>query len=172
MVVRIVQVVAALAVVGGGLWLGFAVSFRKKFRPVQSAIRRLNRRVLNPEQLRTAGRPDAWASVIHHVGRTSGTSYQTPVVAMQTEDGFVIALPYGPGADWVRHIMAAGTTTIEHEGRTVRVTGPELVPADDASPRFAAKEQRMHRVYGVDDFLLLRHAGTTQARSRAADARP
>ena len=39
-----------------------------------------------------------------------------------------------PGADWVRNIMAAGITTIEHEGRTVRVTGPELVPADDASP--------------------------------------
>lgn len=158
MLVRILQVGAVLAVVASVLWLGFTVSFRTKFRPVQSAIRRLNRRVLNPRQMRTAGQPGAWASVINHVGRTSGTSYQTPVVAVPTDDGFVIALPYGPTADWVRNVVAAGAATIEHDGRTVRVTRPELVPAADANPLFAAKEQRMQRVFGVNDFLLLRHA--------------
>jgi deazaflavin-dependent oxidoreductase (nitroreductase family) len=158
MLVRILQVVIGVAAVSGVLWLGFAVSFRTKFRPVQNAIRRMNRRILNPRQLRTAGQPGAWTSVVHHVGRTSGTSYQTPVVAVPTTDRFVIALPYGSSADWVRNVLAAGTASITHEGLTIRVTGPELMPADDANRLFAAKEQRMHRLYGVDDFLVLTRA--------------
>ena len=159
MLERIIQAVAVLAAVGGVGWLAFTLSFRTRFRPVQDAIRRLNRRVLNPRQLHTAGRPGAWASVVHHVGRTSGTSYRTPVVAVPIDGGFVIALPYGPDADWVRNVRAAGTATIGHEGHRVLVARPELRPAADANPVFPAGQQRTHRLYGVNDFLFLRTAG-------------
>ena len=159
----IVRVVVALAVMGGVLWLGFTVSFRTKFPPVQNAIRRLNRRVLNPRQMRTAGQPGAWASVVHHVGRSSGTGYRTPVVATATEDGFVIALPYGPRADWVRNLVAAGSGAIEHGGRIIRVERPALVSASDANRFFAAREQRSHNLFGVDDFLHLTRHGVAEA---------
>lgn len=156
MLVRIAQAAAALAVVAVTLWLAFVMSFRTKFRPVQDAIRRMNRRVLNPRQMHTAGRPGARASVVHHVGRTSGTSYRTPVVAVPTSDGFVFALPYGPVADWVRNTLAAGSADIEHEGQITRVDQPELVAAADVDPLFPRGTQRMNRIFGVDDFLVVR----------------
>lgn len=159
MLVRFAQIIAGATVVGGVLWLAFALSFRTKFAPVQDGIRRMNRRLLNPRQLRTAGQPGAWASVVRHVGRTSGTGYRTPVVAVPTDAGFVMALPYGPRADWVRNVMAAGSATIEHEGGTVAVEQPELVGPADVDPLFPPGQQRTHRRYGVDDFLRVRRAG-------------
>jgi deazaflavin-dependent oxidoreductase (nitroreductase family) len=174
MFITIVRVVAGLAAVAAVLWLAFTVSFRTKFRPVQNAIRRTNRKVLNPRQLRRAGKPGAWASVVRHVGRSSGTAYRTPVVTVPTPDGFVIALPYGPGVDWARNVIAAGSATIEHDGRTIRVDAPAVVSAAEANPFFPPGAQRTHRLYGVDDFLLLRRSGepetaSSEVQRRAAD---
>lgn len=157
MLVRILQIVGGLT---GVAFLAFTLSFRTKFRPVQDAIRRLNRSVTNPRVLATAGEPGAPASVVHHVGRRSGASYRTPVVAVPANGGFAVALPYGPRADWVRNVLAAGAAILEHEGDRISVTDPGLVPADVANPLFPRKEQLMHRFYGVDDFLLVRHAGS------------
>jgi deazaflavin-dependent oxidoreductase (nitroreductase family) len=157
-VTRLVQVVGGLLAVGGVLWIAFLVSFRTGFRPVLDAIRRMNRRVTNPRQMRTAGQPGAYASVVHHVGRVSGQGHRTPVVVVPAENGFAIALPYGASADWVRNVLAAGTATVEHEGRTVPVARPELVPAAAADPFFPPKERRLHRLYGVEHVLRLQPA--------------
>jgi deazaflavin-dependent oxidoreductase (nitroreductase family) len=155
---RVVQIAGGLIAVGGGLWLAFTLSFRMGFRPVLDAIRRMNRRVTNPRQLRTAGQPGAYASVVHHVGRVSGREHRTPVVAVPADDGFAIALPYGPGADWVRNVLAAGTATLEHEGRSIPVGRPELVPTPDADPFFPPKERRLHRLYNLEHVLRLHPA--------------
>lgn len=156
MLVRILQVTGGLVAVGSVLFAAFTVSFRMKFRPVQDAIRRMNRRVTNPRVMTTAGQPGASASVVHHVGRSTGAAHRTPVVAVPSDDGFVFALPYGPVADWVRNVLAAGSATVEHEGSSVAVDRPELVTAIDANPLFPRREQRLHRLYGVDDFLRVR----------------
>lgn len=166
MLLRIMQVALGLVVAGGALWLGLVVSFRTKFAPVQRAIRHVNRRFTNPRQLRTAGQPGASASVVRHVGRTSGTAYRTPVVAAELDGGFLVALPYGPGVHWVRNVVAAGSAELEHEGRTIAVEAPVFVSAAEANPNFPAKEQRAHRLYGVDDFLHL------PRRSVDGEARP
>lgn len=154
----VATIALTIAAVGAALSVAFVLVFRTKFRPALDLIRRMNRAVTNPHMLRTAGQREAPAAVVHHVGRVSGRSYRTPVVAVPAPEGLLIALPYGRGADWVRNVLAAGSATIEHEGRTIPVHGPELVPAGDANPFFPARAQRMHRLFGVDDFLLLRHA--------------
>jgi deazaflavin-dependent oxidoreductase (nitroreductase family) len=159
MLARVLQVVGWSAAVAAVLFVTFTISFRTKFGPVQDTIRRFNRAVANPWQLRKAGRPGAYASIVHHVGRISGTPYRTPVVAVEADDGFLFALPYGPGADWVRNILAVGSATVEHEGRSIRVDRPMLIPAGDANPQFEPRDQRMHRLYGVDDFLRVRAEG-------------
>lgn len=151
-------VVAWLAGVGGVLLTAFTLGFRSKLPPLHDAIRRFNRDVTNPRQLQRAGQPGAWASVVHHVGRTSGTAYRTPVVALPTEDGFVFALPYGPAADWVRNVLAAGSATIEHDGHSIRAERPVLLSAQQSSSYFPASGQRIHRLYGVHDALLLHRA--------------
>lgn len=152
-------------VVGGGvvgvgavLLAAFTLAFRLGSRPVLDAIRRFNRDVTNPRQLRGAGQEGSATSVVEHVGRVSGRPYRTPVVAVPVDDGYVVALPYGAGADWVRNVLAAGTATLVHRGRSVQVGRPALLPREDANPSFPPKEQRLHRIYGVDDFLLLRPA--------------
>lgn len=152
----LLQILGGLGLVALLALVAFTVSFRTKFRPVQDAIRRFNRDVTNPRQLATAGQADAWASVVHHVGRASGTAYRTPVVAVEVDDGFLFALPYGPGADWVRNVLTAGSATLEHEGREIAMDHPEIVDAARAHPFFARRERLMHRLYGVDEFLHVR----------------
>ncbi len=95
----------------GGLFLAlavllvaFVVSMRFKLRPVQDAIRRINRVTWNRRSMRTAGQPGAFASVVRHVGRRSGAPYETPIQAVRTDDGFAIALPYGTRSDWVKNV--------------------------------------------------------------------
>lgn len=149
------------ATLGGGLAVlavAFVWSFRTGFRPVLDLVRRMNRRLLNPRQLRTAGQPGAGASVVHHVGRTSGRAYHTPVVAQPVADGFVVALPYGRDADWVRNVVTADRAEVEHEGRRVPVDRPTFLTALDANHHFDGPEQRTHALFGLDDFLHLRTA--------------
>ena len=117
-VLLILGVLLALLFVLGVVWF---VGMRTKWPPVRDFQRRVNRRVFNPRQMRTAGRPGAYAGIIRHVGRRSGRAYETPVVPLPADDGFVILLPYGDRPDWVRNVLAAGTATIVLEGEEYTV---------------------------------------------------
>jgi deazaflavin-dependent oxidoreductase (nitroreductase family) len=108
--------------------------------------------------MKAAGSPDADASIVRHVGRRSGTPYETPVGAGATEDGFVIGLPYAIKPDWVKNVLAAGSAVIVHEGHQDEVGDLEVVEAGAAGRYFSPGERRVQRMYGVRDFLLLRRA--------------
>jgi deazaflavin-dependent oxidoreductase (nitroreductase family) len=148
----------------------FFVGMRTGSRFVRDVVRRFNRAVGNPYQMRTAGTPGAYASVIRHVGRTTGRQYATPMVPFPTDDGFVIALPYGPGADWVKNVMASGSATIVHGGTTYRVGQPELVPVAEAAPYLPAKEQRSLRRFHVERCLLVHGVETEEDAAIAEEA--
>lgn len=151
--------VAGLLVAGVGLWVALVVSMRTQFAPGLNAIRRMNRRFTNPRVMRTAGKPGAAASVIRHVGRSTGAAYETPIGVLETKDGFVIALPYGTSPDWLRNVRAAGSAVIDTEGRTYPVTDPQIVRAEAVHKYFSGKDRLTHRIYGVDQFLVLLRAG-------------
>jgi len=136
----------------------FMVGMRRKSPLVLSAVRRFNRDVGNPYQMKTAGTPGAYASVIRHVGRTTGRPYETPVVAEATDDGFVIALPYGTQADWLKNVLASGSATIVDEGNTYRVDQPEIVPTAVVAHQFPGKDQRSLLRFHVDQCLQVRRA--------------
>ncbi len=72
---------------------------------------RLNKQTLNPATLKMAGHRSSVYAALKHVGRRSGRTYMTPVVAKPLGDGFVIPLPYDAGVDWCRNVLAAGTCT-------------------------------------------------------------
>lgn len=153
---EIATVVVGLALVLRAIGVVFFVGMRTRSPLVRNVVRRFNRAFGNPHQMKTAGTPGAYASVIRHVGRKTGRSYETPMVPFATEDGFVIALPYGSGTDWVRNVMASGSATIVHEGNTYRVDQPELVPTAMAAPYLPAKEQRELRRFAIDQCLRIR----------------
>jgi deazaflavin-dependent oxidoreductase (nitroreductase family) len=121
-------------------------------------VRLAGRQVFNPRVLRTAGRPGASASVVHHVGRRSGRAYRTPVAVVPVPEGFVVVLPYGTSPDWLRNVLAAGTATIETEGERHLVARPRVVPTDEVREHLSASDRRAARLFGIDSCLVLPHA--------------
>ena len=145
------------AVVVSGL---FVLGMRTKSRFVQGPIVWLGKHQFNKVALRSAGEPGAGASIIRHRGRTSGTTYETPIAAVATDDGFLIALPYGLRSNWLRNVLAAGSAALVHEGQTFELHQPELIPLSTVETAFAPKEQRMHTIFNVTQVLRLRRGGT------------
>ena len=133
----------------------FVRGMRRKSPAVINAVRRVGRST-RPLALKSAGTPGSNTSVVRHVGRATGRSYETPVVAVRTDDGFAIALPYGASTDWVKNVMAAGGAEIVSDGDTYKVDTPRIVPMSEPGRWFAAKEQRMHRQFAVGEALQVR----------------
>lgn len=147
-------VVAALGLAAAGaMWF---VGMRNKDSVVVAAQRKVNKAILNPNMLKSAGTPGAYASIVRHTGRTSGKSYATPVGAVPTDDGFIIALVYGRRSDWARNVLAAGSAQIVHEGREFAVAEPVLIPLDDAAAWLPESELRPLRAFGVQECLHVR----------------
>jgi deazaflavin-dependent oxidoreductase (nitroreductase family) len=131
---------------------------RWKLPPVINAVRRMNRSVTNPRVMRTAGSAGTQTSVIRHEGRTSGRTYETPVDIVTTVDGFVIALPYGTRADWVRNVLAAGSATIVSQGVSVDVGEPIVAATSEVAGQIPARTLRTLRLFGVTECLHLQRA--------------
>jgi deazaflavin-dependent oxidoreductase (nitroreductase family) len=105
--------------------------------------------------MRSAGSEESKTSVIRHVGRRSGRSYETPVVAVARDESFLIALPYGERTDWAKNVLAGGAASVVTHGQTYQVDRPQVIPMTDATPCFGAKEQKLHRRFAVDTCLRL-----------------
>lgn len=94
---------------------------------------------------------------IVHRGRSSGRTYHTPVNVFEEPEGYVVALTYGPGADWVRNVLAAGGCELVTRGRTVQLTAPRVAHGEPPQAISAAARPVL-RVIGVRDYLHLRRA--------------
>jgi deazaflavin-dependent oxidoreductase (nitroreductase family) len=95
--------------------------------------------------------------VVIHRGRRSGRAYQTPVNMFATEDGYVLALTYGPDTDWVKNVLAAGGCELRTRGRVIRLVSPRLFH-DQTRRAIRPLERQVLRVLGVADFLSLKTA--------------
>ena len=153
----------AIAIVVGVLVLGilavgitFVLGMRAKTPWVLDRVRHFARGVGNPLMMRKAGTPGATTSVIEHRGRVSGKDYRTPVEAVATEDGFVIATVYGARTDWLKNVLASGSATIVHQGRAVPVERPEIVPIREADAYFPAEHRKTFERYRVVECLRVR----------------
>jgi hypothetical protein len=111
--IAVVIGVAVLAIVTLGT--AFFLGMRAKSRLVRGVMIWFTRTIMNPMQMKSAGTPGAYAAVIRARGRVSGRLYETPIGAVVSGDDFVIALPYGTQANWVRNVLAAGSATLAHE---------------------------------------------------------
>jgi hypothetical protein len=160
-----------LAALAGALFVGLALlavlyvlGMRAKSRFVLGPLIWLQRAVINPRQLRSAGTPGAYAAVVRHRGRTSGRQYETPVGAVATDDGFAIGLVYGSWSNWLKNVLASGSATIVYEGSTYEVDRPEVVPMQSVESYFTAGDRRGFHLFAVNQALRLRRvlpAGTS-----------
>ena len=125
--------------------------------PLPRRVARLNRIGLN----RVARRVAVWLpglAVVVHRGRRSGRSYRTPVNIFPAPDGYVIALPYGPGSDWVRNVLAAGEADLITRRRVVHVAAPRLYQ-DPSRQAVGCLARPILALLRVDDFLILQRTG-------------
>ncbi len=108
--------------------------------------------------MRSAGKGGSNTSVVRHVGRRSGRTYETPVIAVEHGDSFVIALPYGERTDWLKNVLARGSATLVTGGRTFEVDNPKVITIAEATPYFRPREQRFQRRFHVDSALQVHRA--------------
>jgi len=153
-----VRLLVAALVAVAAVFAVFLVGMRRKSPAVQDAVRRFNRSFTNPRVMKSAGTAGASASVIEHVGRTSRRIYQTPIQPFPTADGWLIALPYGTQADWLKNVLAAGSAVLLHDGERLDVVRPEVVPTDEIIAELPSSEQRTLRWFRVEHCLRIHRA--------------
>jgi deazaflavin-dependent oxidoreductase (nitroreductase family) len=145
----------------------FVIGMRRKSPVVTGAVIALTKRFINPGALQTAGQSGAKAGVVHHRGRTTGAAYATPVDIIPAGDAFLIALPYGTRAQWVRNVLAAGSAELTVDGTTWMADRPELVPTDQVQDAFPRSDRLGFRLLGTDRCLRLRRGEAISDRPAA-----
>lgn len=122
--------------------------------PLPRAVARFNRVATNRVLGKLAGRAPGFV-MLHHVGRRTGTAYQTPVNAFRRGERVSIVMTYGRRSDWVRNVLAAGGCEVEVRGRRVALVEPRVVEggARGVVPWFG---QPMVWAAGIRDVLELR----------------
>ena len=121
--------------------------------PFPDAMARFNRRVTN-RVARPFARRLPGLALVHHKGRRSGRSYETPVSLFVRRDGYVVALTYGPERDWVKNVIAGGGCALEVGGEIIQTQGPKVVRDPDRADMPPGIRQFLGLI-GVTDFLHL-----------------
>ncbi|MTE21007.1 nitroreductase family deazaflavin-dependent oxidoreductase [Streptomyces sp. TRM43335] len=121
--------------------------------PINRRVARFNRRIANRFVGPVLSRMPGFGKV-HHRGRKSGREYTTPVKLFRQGEKIVITLPYGPGSDWVRNVLAAGGCEITTRGRRLRLTDP-VVFSDDGRTPMPAITRRILSRFDATEFLAL-----------------
>src|SRR5258708_23862027 len=89
----------------------------------------------NPLTRRIAHSSRGPFSIVRHVGRRSGKTYETPIIVAPADDGFVFELTYGPDVDWYKNVLAAGGCTLIWHGKGYGID--EIKPMDTETGRSA-----------------------------------
>ncbi|THG35452.1 nitroreductase family deazaflavin-dependent oxidoreductase [Glaciibacter flavus] len=113
---------------------------------------------LNPVTLRLAHWGHGPFSLIRHVGRKSGRTYETPVILARVPEGFVAELTYGPEVSWYRNIIAAGGCTVVFGGVDHHIVAVEPYATDDGLRAFGTVKGAVLRLLHRRDFRLLRES--------------
>jgi deazaflavin-dependent oxidoreductase (nitroreductase family) len=95
-------------------------------------------------------------SLIRHVGRKSGRTYETPVILARVPEGFIAELTYGDNVNWYRNVVAAGGCVVLHHRVEYRVTHIEQCGAERGRNAYPAPFRQILKVAGREQFRLLR----------------
>jgi deazaflavin-dependent oxidoreductase (nitroreductase family) len=97
---------------------------------------------------------------LEHRGRTSGRTYQTPVVAWPVSDGVIIPMPYGIDTDWHKNIKATGGCTITLNGKTWNLDQPRLITRDEALIHIPLSGRMIVQLTRIENYLRLTSVGS------------
>lgn len=114
------------------------------------AMRHVNKQVTNKVLIHLGGHGSFVK--VEHVGRRSGTVRETPVNGFRQGDTFLLALPYGPGTDWMRNLQAAGGGRLFVKGAWVEIGPPRSLARDEGLSRMPYLPRSILSLLQVADF--------------------
>lgn len=120
---------------------------------------RVLKHTLNRVTTRVARSRHGPFSLIRHVGRKSGRTYETPVILAPVPDGFIAELTYGDQVDWYRNVVAAGGCVVVHHGETYPIESIEACSAEAGRAAFSMPARLVLTALRRDEFRLLRRGG-------------
>ncbi len=121
----------------------------------------VNKRLFNPKAL-VNGKWD----VIHHVGRTSGKAYRTPLGSWEVDGTRVFVLVYGSRSDWVQNVIASGEARLETDAHVEELGSPRIVPGSSIRERLSDVYSLPPKFLRVEEYLqmdILSHRETAVA---------
>lgn len=122
--------------------------------PAPLALTPYVKRFANPVLMHLAGW--GWFVELEHVGRRTGTTYRTPLLAFRDGDAVTIALTYGPGVQWLKNIRAAGRSRMRHRGQVLELGEPVDLSTEDGLRRMPRPIRFVFaRTGAVTDFVEL-----------------
>jgi deazaflavin-dependent oxidoreductase (nitroreductase family) len=102
-------------------------------------------------------------SLVRHVGRKSGTTYETPIIVAATTEGFIAELTYGENVNWYRNIVAAGGCELVVDGVPHRIVAVEPFPSDAGRRAFGFPARLVLSLLRREEFRLLRTADKSRS---------
>jgi len=132
-------------------------------------LRRVNRVFTNPILGNIAWFVPPLA-VVHHIGRKSGRSYRTPVVAFRDRQHVIIPMTYGRDVDWARNVVKAHGGELVQLGQRVRFRRPRIVGGAGAYPYLPPGIRTALRAADLPGYVLA-DLDTPSARRRSAARR-
>jgi deazaflavin-dependent oxidoreductase (nitroreductase family) len=94
-------------------------------------------------------------ALLRHVGRKSGKAYEIPIMVWRVDDGFVIALTYGPDVDWLHNLQAAGRGSLRWHKKEYNFQKPEPIEVKAALMPLPPFIRFVLRLRGEHDFVKL-----------------
>lgn len=119
----------------------------------------LLKNTLNRWTTRSAKKGRGPFSLVRHVGRKSGTVYETPIIVAPVPEGFIAELTYGENVNWYRNIVAAGGCELLVNGTTHHIVAIEPYPADAGRRAFGFPARLVLQLLRRKEFRLLRTTG-------------
>lgn len=122
--------------------------------PITRRITTFNKRFLNPLTLRLAGHGSMVD--LEHVGRSSGRTFHTPLMAFRDGGIVTVALTYGTDVQWLKNVTAAGGCRMRLGGRWLALGAPRDVEPDTGLSRTPNPQRLLlRRVIKCRDFIEL-----------------
>jgi deazaflavin-dependent oxidoreductase (nitroreductase family) len=140
--------------------------------PLTRRVTGFNRRYLNPLTLRLAGHGSM--AELEHVGRSSGRTFRTPLMAFVDGDTVTIALTYGPQVQWLKNVIAAGGCRMRLRGERLTLGPPHRLDVEQGlarmpNPQRVALRRLIHCRDYVELPVLAREPDLTAPAPRVVD---
>ena len=108
-------------------------------------------------------------SLVRHVGRKTGRTYETPVILARVPGGFVAELTYGSNVSWYRNIAAAGECVVVFAGVEHRINRITPCGTEEGMRAFGIPAAVLLRLLGRHEFRFLHEAPIVQTTATFRD---